>query len=176
MSSHSLTRTAVFDRLDVAMKDRGWLLYSFSALPKVFARDNLVTPFYLVGDIHRTSDGWYALGGAVGVIHKKFEEAWAERKGIRAKGNELGAALLIANIKELREAAYVRVDAFEQGIEEFAASLSKYLSKMPQTESELITAFAAPLFCGKPLEHFAGWSNRQKLSNFREFVDGLRNA
>jgi hypothetical protein len=161
----------ILDQLTAAMMRRGWTLRSVEGLPKVYSKEMLVTPYYLNELPRLTSDGWYALGGAVGIIHQAFERIWAQKLSEPKRENEFAMHLLIANLRDLSTLSYIRAEEAEAGISEFAAAICSFLERLPQSEADLVKAFQSPLFCGRPLEHFAGWSNRQKLKDLKNFVE-----
>jgi hypothetical protein len=173
LSSGSLTRSQILASLSEAMGARGWSLHSFSGLPEVFAKTELVTPYYGIGEIRRTGDGWYGLGGYLGVIHQEFEEILRERDENRGKENLFPVVLLIANLKALSEVAYVRADTLVNDMQRFVAVLTETLSEMPQSEWELRAAFKQGELCDRPIEDFSGWSQRPKFAEFRQFVERL---
>jgi hypothetical protein len=173
MTSESLTRAQILHSLSEAMLTRGWSLYSYSGLPEVFAKTEVVTPYYGIGDIRPSADGWYGLGGHVGVLHQEFEEVWAERAGNGGQQPLLTTTLLIANLAALREVAYVRASSLVEDMDRFVTVLTETLSKMPQSEVELKAAFAEGRLCGRPIEDFSGWSQRPKFAEFRQFVERL---
>jgi len=173
MSSDSLTRAQILSKLGEAMLARGWSLNSFSGLPEFFANTELVTPYYSAGDIRPFENGWYGLNGHIGVIHREFEEIWTARDENCWKENLLPTVLLIANLKALREVAYVRADTLASDIERFVAILHEILCKMPQSEGELKAAFEKGQLCDRPIEEFKGYSQRPKFAEFRQFVEKL---
>jgi hypothetical protein len=173
LSSGSLTRSQILASLSEAMLARGWSLQSFSGLPEVFAKTELVTPYYGIGDIRPFKDGWYALGGHVGVLHQDFEEVCAERAGNDGQQPLLTTCLLIANLAALREVAYVRASSLAEDMDRFVTVVTEILNKMPQSEGELKAAFEKGQLCGRPIEDFSGWSQRAKFAEFRQFVERL---
>jgi hypothetical protein len=173
LSSGSVTRTQILDSLGEAMLARGWSLHSFSGLPEVFAKTELVTAYYGIGDIRPFKDGWYGLGGHVGVLHQEFEEIWAERAGKDGPQPLLTTCLLIANLAALREVAYVQAETLPADVNRFVTILNELLCKMPQSEVELKVAFDKGLLCGQPIDDFSGWSQRPKFAEFRKFVERL---
>jgi hypothetical protein len=163
----------LLEKLSGAMLKRGWSLGSIEGLPRAFSKDKLVTPFY-VNELPRlTSDGWYAFGGAIGIVHRSFEKLWRQSPERRESKNDFAVHLLIANIKELRELSYVRAGSLDTEVDLFASTIAKFLEGLPQSESALAAVFRAQIFCGRPLEHLAGWSNRQKLAEFRAYVETI---
>jgi hypothetical protein len=173
MSSDSLTRAQILSQLGAAMLARGWSLHSFSGLPKVFAKTELVTPFYGIPEIRPFKDDWYGLGGHVGVIHQEFEEIWTARDENRGKQNLFPVVLLIANLKPLLEIAYVHADTLAEDMERLVAAVAEVLSKMPHSEVELKAVFEKGQLCGRPINDFSGWAQRPKFAEFRQFVEGL---
>jgi hypothetical protein len=173
VSSGSLSRTKILDSLDGAMRRGGRSLHSFSGLPQVFAKTDLVTPFYGVPEIRPFKDGWYGLGGCIGVIHQEFEEIWSARGKNRGEQKLFPMVLLIANLKPLVEIAYVRVDTLAADMERFVAAVAETLDTMPQSEVELKAAFEKGVLCERPIEDFSGWSQRPKFAELRRFVESL---
>lgn len=175
MTNGTLTHAQITSALEEAMLGRGWSLRSFSRLPKVFAKESVVTPFYGVGRIHRTGDGWYGLDGYIGVVHQEFEEQWAMRDANHLEQPLFPCVLLIANLRELSRAAYVKAATLAEDMEAFATVLDRHLSKMPHTESDLYAAFVSGSLCGRPIESFSGYSQRPKFAEFRRSVlSGLK--
>jgi hypothetical protein len=173
MSSGSLNRNDILDSFDAAMCRGGWSKHSFSGLPQVFAKAELVTPFYGLPDIRRLKDSWYGLGGCVGVIHQEFEEIWAARDEKRAERNLFPVVLLIVNIKSLAEIAYVGADTLAADIERFVAAVTATLETMPKSEGELKAAVQKGVLCGRPIEDFSRWSQRRKFAELRRYIESL---
>jgi hypothetical protein len=155
------------------MLERGWSLHSFSRLPAVFSKSELVTPYYYQEDIRPFAGGVYGMNGCIGVIHQEFEEIWTAREENRDKQSQLPVCLLIANIKLLRDVSYVNANSLARDMNQFVTVLTEILGEMPQSEEELKAAFKRGQLYGRPIEDFSGWSQRPKFAQLRTFVEGL---
>jgi hypothetical protein len=173
ISSGHLTQSQIQQSLGEAMLKRGWRLLSFSGLPKVYSKEEVVTPYYGVGEIRRTGDGWYSLGGYIGVIHQEFEEIWAARDENRNQQPMLPFVLPIANLSALAKLAYVRAELLEEDANQFAEAVDRILRDMPHSNLDLKAAFREGRLGGKQIETFSGWSQRQKFAELRQFVELL---
>jgi len=173
MNGQILTHKQIFSVFAGAMLEKGWSQHSFSGLPKIFSKREVVTPYYCAGQLHRTGDGWYTLGGGIGVIHQEFEETWAARTENRGQQSLLTSHLLICNIKHLMHVSYVRPETLAQDMDRFVNVLDEVLAGMPQSESALKEAFNAQQLCGRPISTFSGWSQRQKFAEFQQFISRL---
>lgn len=173
MTSATLTRAQILASLSEAMRTRGWSLQSFSGLPEVFAKTELVTPYCGIGDIRPFKEGWYGLGGYLGVVHQEFEEIWTAREENRGRRSLFPVCLLTANLAALREVAYVRANSLAEDTDRFARVLTEILGEMPQSEVDLKAAFEKGQLLDRPITDFSGYSQRPKFAEFRQFVERL---
>ena len=154
------------------MAERGWPLRSICGLPAAYCREAPVTPYFVHSGSQKRPFGAFAIYGALGLIHKEFEAHWA-RSASRDRHQQEGFGLLlnIANVELLRRSSYIPMEGpYEDHVGAFCSAAVAVLEKLPQSEAELIQAFATNNLGGFPLDSYAGHVWHTKFQAFKRFM------
>jgi hypothetical protein len=154
---------------------QGWGIERILRSRRIYTKSSVVTPYFYCEAAHRNSGGTsYTLDGAVGVIHRGFEESWARSPAGKGTENVFAVVSHIANFRAIRPTSFIRPENIEEDVNRFVNELSPFLECMPKTEDDLVIAFRRDELCGEKLTMgFSGNPNEKKFSSFREFVNHL---
>jgi hypothetical protein len=171
--SHSARE--ILAALTSSLNQQGWIFQRVLKSRKLYAKNSVVTPYFYCEAAHRVSGGtFYALDGAVGVIHRGFEEAWVQSAANEGTENVFATASHIANYRAIRPASFIRPDSIKEDVSKFVDALGPFLERMPKTEDELVLVFRKDDLCGEKLKNgFSGTPNEKKFASFSEFVNHL---
>jgi hypothetical protein len=158
--------------LNDALKARGWLAMALQGLPIAYARESVVTPYFVCSSITTKPYGKYTIDGAVGVIHQRFEAAWMKNPDRKPLQPGFAAVLDILNFPDLRNKRFISPDtSLETDVANFAAAVADILDAMPQDERTLIAAYEAKKLCEFEWNAVSGYSYRTKFQALQEFID-----
>ena len=122
---------------------KGWGIERINKLRPVHVRPSAVTP-YFYGYVRSDRRGGYKIDGAVGVLHRVFEDAWwrerAREKFPRHIFDPFCLSLHIGNIKQISDASYIRRENHVDRILVFCNALFCFLDCLPATEQEVRNA------------------------------------
>jgi hypothetical protein len=166
-----MDRKPVLQAIQHSMESFGWPLRRLCTLPPCYAKETLVTPYFVCSNLARRSFGSYRVEGSVGVIHQGFERIWAEKYPGHPSEQAFGVLLYIANLSELNESRYIAYEGpFEKAAERFCAAVVNILDRLPANEDQLFDAIEKDDLGGKRVDMYSGWAHIGKFREFKDFV------
>lgn len=152
----------------------GWPLQRVGWLAPVHGKSGEVTPYYCLAEAPMRPYGKFAITGAIGVIHRAFETEWQR---VNPKGHRFLFAMTLhtANLSELNNLSHIAPEPapLRSGVEAYCRAVASILQEMPQSEEELLAAFAANRVGQHPVSAYAGYAQRAKHTDFVSFVAKL---
>src|ERR1700761_6933395 len=132
-----MDKRSINEALELNFGPLGWRPMRLCHMPRVFARDIDVSPFFLAQPLRRPG-GYYTVSGHLGLICQPFERAYLAQHGVpRASGrpwNPIWLCWHISNIETIRECQFI--DA-EGDIEILSKRIASLLEQLPHSAMDL---------------------------------------
>lgn len=152
------------------MEGHGWALQSICGLARAYVRAGIVLPYFSCGPVRTAKNGYFMVDGFIGFIYPRFESEWSKTHKREPGDSGFAAILHIANLAELREHVLVHTDSMDKDVHDLCQRIISLLDQMPADEESLRLAVAEEELLQRQIDHFSGFSNREKFYALKGFI------